>query len=64
MKTLPLMLKKKTVNILSLIICISMMQTTFGQMTIIDEKRFQAVLDKTVDGKKYLEHHLPLKRIR
>ena len=40
------------------IICLGIMQTTFGQMTSEKERLFQGVLDKTVDGKKHLGHLL------
>jgi CubicO group peptidase (beta-lactamase class C family) len=39
-------------KIFTLLICLGMMQTIFGQMTTEKEKTLQTILDKTVDGKK------------
>ena len=39
-------------KIITLLICLGIMQTTFGQMTTEKEKSLQTVLDKTVENKK------------
>ena len=44
--------KKTMRKIFTLIICIGIRHTTFGQMTTEKEKSLQTVLDKTVDNKK------------
>ncbi len=49
-------------KIFTIIICFGIMQTTFGQMTSEKEKRFQTILDKTVDGKKVFGTSFAIKK--
>jgi len=71
MLKIPTFAKQRIVNanpentmtkIVTLIICLGIMQTTFGQMTTEKEKSLQTILDKTVDRKKVFGTSFAIKK--
>ncbi len=49
-------------KIFTLLICLAIILTTFGQMTTEKEKSLQTILDKTVDGKKVFGTSFAIKK--